>query len=159
SNYGAGAMPSQRPPGFFVGDHLALDFLNTSARPRGAVIDWLADGNDLISWLEQVGSLEASASARVREFKRDALDEVARQAQQFRQWLRGFVTVRMGKPLRATAAAVAPLNEMLARDNSFQKVEAAGRHAEDRRCLQLRTFHRWENPVELLDPIARAAAD
>ena len=68
-------------------------------------------------------------------------------------------TARMGKPFRAAAAALAPLNELLARDNSFQKVEAAGRHAEDGRCLQLRTSHRWENPVELLDPIARAAAD
>jgi hypothetical protein len=65
----------------------------------------------------------------------------------------------MGKPFRAAAAALAPLNELLARDNSFQKVEAAERHVEDGRCLQLRTSHRWENPVELLDPIARAAAD
>src|SRR5262249_33454471 len=147
------------PPAFFVGDHLALDFLNTSARPRGAVIDWLADGNDLVSWLEQVEAIEAPASARMRKSGRNALDEVARQARQFRQWLGGFVTARMGKPLRATAAAVAPLNELLARDNSFQKVEAARRDTEDGRRLQLRTVHRWENPEELLDPIAAAAAD
>src|SRR5262245_32832512 len=159
SNYRAGAMPSQRPPAFFVGDHLALDFLNTSARPRGAVIEWFADGNDLVSWLEQVGSIDAPASARMRESGRDALDEVAKQARQFRQWLRGFVTARMGKPLRATAAAVAPLNELLARDNSFQRVEAAGRGAEDGRRLLLRRVRRWENPGELLDPIAGAAAD
>ena len=65
----------------------------------------------------------------------------------------------MGKPLRATAAAVAPLNELLARDKSFQRVEAAGHDAEDGRRLQLRRVRRWENPRELLDPIAGAAAD
>jgi len=152
-------MTSNRPPAIFVGEHLALDFLNTTATPRGELIDWLADGNDLVSWLEQAGSIEAPAAARVRAFGRDALDEVAGQARQFRQWLRGFVTARMGKPLRATAAAVAPLNELLARDNSFQEVVAAGRHAGGGRRLRLRTVRRWENPQELLDPIAGAAAD
>src|SRR5260370_1447160 len=36
-------MPLDRPPPFFVGNHLALDFLNTIATPQGAVIDWLVD--------------------------------------------------------------------------------------------------------------------
>jgi predicted RNA-binding Zn ribbon-like protein len=152
-------MTSDRPPAFFVGDHLALDFLNTTATPRGALIEWLGDGNDLVGWLEQAGSVEPAAAERVREWGGDALDEVARQAREFRQWLRGFVTARMGKPLRATAAAVAPLNELLARDNSFLRVEAAGRDAEGGRRLLLRRAHRWESPGELLQPIAGAAAD
>ncbi len=152
-------MTSTRPPPFFVGEHLALDFLNTTATPRGALIEWLGDGNDLVSWLEQARAIEAAAAARIRESGSGALDEVARQARQFRQWLRGFVTARLGKPLRATVAAVAPLNELLARDKSFQRVEAAGRDAEDGRRLRLRRVHRWENPRELLHPIAGAAAD
>jgi predicted RNA-binding Zn ribbon-like protein len=65
----------------------------------------------------------------------------------------------MGKRLRATAAAVAALNEPLARDSGFQRVEAAGGDAEDRRRLLLRRVHRWESPGELLQPIAEAAAD
>jgi predicted RNA-binding Zn ribbon-like protein len=152
-------MTSDRPPPFFIGDHLALDFLNTTAMPRGELIEWLGDGNDLVSWLEQARALEAPVGARIREAGSAALDEVARQAKQFRQWLRGFVTARIGKPLRATAAAIAPLNELLARDNSFQRVEAAGRDAEEGRRLLLRRVHRWENPRDLLDPIATAAAD
>lgn len=80
------------------------------------------------------------------------------QAREFRQWLREFVTARMGKPLRATAAAVALLNELLARDSCFQRVEADGRDAEDGRRLLLRRVHRWERPGELLQPIAEAAA-
>src|SRR5262249_24220937 len=131
-------MTSNRPPAFFVGEHLALDFLNTTAAPRGAPVEWLGDGTDLDDWLEQAGSIEPAAAARIRESGSDALDEVARQAREFGQWLRGFVTARMGRPLRATAATVAPLNELLARDRSFPRVEAAGRDAEDGRRLVLR---------------------
>jgi predicted RNA-binding Zn ribbon-like protein len=148
-------MTTDRPPAFFVGDHLALDFLNTAATPRGTPVEWLRDGKDLVGWLEQARSIEPVAAARIRESGSDALDEVARQAREFRQWLRGFVTARMGKPLRATAAAVASLNELLARDRSFQRVE----DAEDGRRLLLRRVHRWESPGELLQPIAEAAAD
>ena len=106
-------MTSNRPPAFFVGEHLALDFLNTTATPRGTRIEWLGDGKDLVDWLEHARSIEPAAAARIRESGSDALDEVARQAREFRQWLREFVTARMGKTLRATAAAVAPLNELL----------------------------------------------
>src|SRR5258708_6492522 len=120
-------MTSNRPPAFFVGEHLALDFLNTAATPRGTRIEWLGDGKDLVDWLVQAESIEPAAAARIRESGSDPLDEVALQAREFRRWLREFVIARMGKPLRATAAAVAPLNELLARENSFQRVEVAGR--------------------------------
>ncbi|HVX10554.1 MAG TPA: ABATE domain-containing protein [Pirellulales bacterium] len=152
-------MTSDRPPPFFVADHLALDFLNTLATPQGAPIDWLRDGNDLIDWLKQAGTIERTDTANIREWDRDAVDEIARQAREFRQWLRAFVVARMGKPVRATAAALAPLNELLAAENSFQKVEAVGRGAGDRNGLLLRRGNRWREPRELLVPIAAAAAD
>jgi predicted RNA-binding Zn ribbon-like protein len=152
-------MTSNTPPAFFVGEHLALDFLNTTATPRGTRVEWLGDGKDLVNWLEQARSIESAAAARIRESGSDALDVVARQAREFRRWLRGFVTGRMGNPLRATVAAVASLNELLARDNSFQRAEAVERGAEDGRRLLLRRVHRWVSSAELLQPIAEAAAD
>jgi predicted RNA-binding Zn ribbon-like protein len=152
-------MTLTRPPAFLVGDHLALDFLNTLATPRQALTEWLGNGDDLVNWLERARAIERADAARIRESGSDALDKVAAQARHFRQWLRGFVTARMGKPLRATSAAVAPLNELLAGNSSFQRVEAAGRDTGDRRRLLLRRVHRWENPEELLVPIAEAAAD
>jgi predicted RNA-binding Zn ribbon-like protein len=148
-----------RPPAYFVGEHLALDFLNTTAMPRGAPIEWLEDGKDLVDWLERAGTIEPAAAARIGGSGGDALDEVARQAREFRRWLRAFVAARVGKPLRATTAAIAPLNELLARDRSFPQVEAAGRDAEGGRALVLRRVRRWESPGELLQPIAEAAAD
>ena len=152
-------MTLDKPPAFLVGDHLALDFLNSVARPQGAEIDWLGDGHELLDWLEQARAIESAAAARMRRSGRAALDDVARQARQFRQWLRKFVTARMGRPLHTTAAALAPLNEMLATDTSFEQVQAAGRDARPAHRLLLHRVRRWENPAELLEPIAVAAAD
>jgi predicted RNA-binding Zn ribbon-like protein len=148
-------MTSNRPPAFFVGEHLALDFLNTTATPGGVRIERLGDGKDLVDWLQEAGAIEAAPAARARDSGNGSLDEVARQAREFREWLRGFVTARRGKPLRTTAAALAPLNELLAGDNSFQRIEPVG----DGRRLLLRRVYRWESPGELLQPIAEAAAD
>jgi predicted RNA-binding Zn ribbon-like protein len=152
-------MTPTRPPAFFVGEHLALDFLNTVAVPRGQLIEWLADGNDLVAWLQQAGVFNPAAGARMRKLHRKSLDEVAHQAREFRQWLRGFVTARMGKPLRATTSALAPLNQLLARDRRVQRVELAGRDTEGGHRLRVQKVHRWQDPGELLDPIAAAAAD
>jgi predicted RNA-binding Zn ribbon-like protein len=122
-------------------------------------IGWLGGGDDLVSWLEEAGAIERAAAARIRESFGDALDGVAWEAREFRRWLRGFVAARMGKPLRATAAAVGPLNELLALNSSFLRLEAGRRDTEDGGRLRLRRVHRWENPEELLQPIAEAAAD
>ena len=152
-------MTSDRQPPFFVGEHLAIDFLNTVATPQGTLIDWLCDGSDLIAWLQQAGVIDAAAAARIRGSGRAALDEIAREAREFRQWLREFVTARMGRPLRATASSVAPLNDLLARGRTFQQVQPAANDADHGRRLLLRKVHRWEAPAELLEPIAAAAAD
>jgi hypothetical protein len=73
-------MTSNRPPASFVGEHLALDFLNTTATPRGVGIEWLGRGKDLVDWLEQAGAIEAAAAARIRESGGGRFDDVARQA-------------------------------------------------------------------------------
>jgi predicted RNA-binding Zn ribbon-like protein len=146
-------MVQERVPAFFVGNHPALDFLNTIATPQDAPVEWLTDGKDLVDWLQQAGMIGTEDVARFRGSKSAApLDEAARRAREFRGWLRRFVTRHMGKVLRATAD-VNPLNDLLAEDNSFRRVEAAGNR------LLLRRVQRWESAAELLQPIADAAAD
>jgi predicted RNA-binding Zn ribbon-like protein len=150
------SMPD-RPPPFFVGDHLALDFLNTIATPKDVPVEWLRDGPDLIDWLERANVIAADVAARFRQSKdQRALDGVAGRAREFRDWLRGFVTRHVGKPLaRGAAKALGPLNELLAGDASYPVVEAAG----GEQALRLRRVRRWEGPDELLHPVAEAAAD
>ena len=152
-------MPLDRPPPFFVGNHLALDFLNTIATPQGAVIDWLCDGQDLVRWLADARVIDPLIVARTRTWRRDSLEEAAGKAREFRNWLRTFVTARKGKPLRATAGSIAPLNELLARDKSFPQVEVAGRKTKTGHPLLLGRVRRWESPEELIDPLVDAAAD
>ena len=43
----------RRPPPIFVGDSPGLDFLNSIATPVDAPVDWIADGEGYVSWLEQ----------------------------------------------------------------------------------------------------------
>ena len=149
-------MPD-RPPPFFIADHLALDFLNSIASPKGVPVEWLRDGRDLVDWLEQSHVIASDVAARFRRSNdQRALDGVAGRAREFRDWLREFVARHMGKPLtKAAAKAVGPLNELLAGDTSYPVVEAAGRD----QALRLRRVRRWEGPDELLRPIAEAAAD
>ena len=149
-------MPD-RPSPFFIGDHLALDFLNSIASPRDVPVEWLRDGWDLVDWLEQANVIALDVVARFRASKdQRALDAVAAKAREFRDWLRGFVTRHMGKPLTPGAAkALGPLNELLAGDASYPVVEAAG----GEQALRLRRVRRWESPDELLHPVAEAAAD
>ena len=148
-------MPD-RPPPFFVGDHLALDFLNTVATPRDVPVEWLRDGRDLIDWLEMANVMPAHVAARFRRSKEQgALDRVAGRAREFRDWLRRFVTRHMGKPLTTGAAkALGPLNELLAADTSYPVVEAIGGN----QALRLRRARRWESPDELLHAVVEAAA-
>src|SRR5271168_3934870 len=108
------APMSNRPPPIFIADHLALDFLNSIASPKGVPIEWLRDGQDLVDWLEQTNLITPDVAVRFRRsHDQRALDSVAGQAREFRDWLRGFVTRHMGKPLTMGAAkALGPLNEL-----------------------------------------------
>lgn len=89
------------------------------------------------------------AAARIRESGSNAIDEVAQEVREFRRWLHEFVTVRMGKPLRAIDVAVAPLNESLAPYCVFPRVESAGRDDEDGWRLLLRRVRRRESSEAL----------
>ena len=84
-------MPVDRPPPYFVGNHLAIDFLNTIATPQGIVIDWLCDGQDLVRWLEDARVIDSLTAAKAKTWRRAALDDVAANAREFRDWLRKFV--------------------------------------------------------------------
>jgi predicted RNA-binding Zn ribbon-like protein len=140
-----------RPEPLFVGDHLAIDFLNTVATPEGGAIDWLTDGSDLIDWLARAGAIETEVAGRFRPDP--ALDRVAGEARALRDWLRGFVGRHEGHELSGDLAdELAPLNRLLARDDSHLRVETGAQ-------AQMRRVRRWTGPEQLLQPIAEAIAD
>src|SRR6516165_3531630 len=107
-----------RPPAMFIGGDPALDFLNSIGTPVDRVVEWLADGEDLMSWLEQADLVptEAAATIRANCFPGE-LDAVAAQARALREWFRAFIVAHRGRSLSSDALEeLGPLNRILERD-------------------------------------------
>lgn len=144
-----------RPDIFFVGNHLAMDFLNTIASPHGEPIEWLNTGNDLLNWLQHAGVINAKITKRFRSENARTLDNVAAEARVLREWLRSFVKQHAGKPFQPNILKeLEPLNQLLARDEIYFQIGAG-----DGNAPRMQTMRRWEKPEELLLPIAEAIGD
>lgn len=144
-------------PAMFVADSPGLDFLNSVATPVDAPLDWIADGEGLLAWLEQAQLVSTQV---LQGMRKDAmpgeLDRVAAQARDLREWFRGFVRAHKGKPLTsAVLDELAPLNRLLERDEGYELVipETGTGHG-----LQLQAMRRWKSPESVLLPIGLAMA-
>ncbi len=148
----------QRPPAILVGNARGLDFLNSIATPIDTPVDWIDDGEGLLSWLEQVQLVPAEELENIRALALPGeLDNVADQARNLREWFRGFVHRHKGRPLTTKALVqLEPLNRLLERDTAFSRIvpqpgSAAG-------PFELRMVRRWRTPEALLLPIGEALA-
>lgn len=157
---------ANRPPAFFVGDHLALDFLNSRSTPKGVWTEWLRDGGEFLDWLEQAGGIDARVASRFREDggNRLALDAIAGRARDLREWFRGFIGRHAGRELPGSAASeLGLLNELLAQGDTHPRIEARHEPADadpkDRRPLRLVGVRRWTTADQLLQPLAEAIAE
>jgi predicted RNA-binding Zn ribbon-like protein len=160
-------MAELRPAPFFIGADLALDFLNSIAAPRDQDIEWLSNGGDLVAWLEQAQAVPANVSAHFRAHAGlRALDAVAQQARELREWFRTFVRTHAGKPLgRRALRELAPLNQLLEQDEAYRQIEivppseGAERDGDRLQALRWQAERRWSSPKTLLFPIAEAMGD
>jgi predicted RNA-binding Zn ribbon-like protein len=159
-------VSNKLPPALFLADSRGLDFLNSIATPLDVPVDWISNGRDFLAWLEQSGTVSKAALAAVaRGAVPGELDAIAARARALREWFRGFVKKHQGKPLKRSALAeLAPLNQLLSRDESFWQIGAREHeHAGDRdgadAVLDLRMERRWRSADMLLLPIARALAE
>jgi len=154
-----GGQKTQRLPAIFIGGAPGLDFLNSIATPVDIPVDWIDDGEGLLSWLAEAGLVPAEALARIRARARPAeLDKVAAEARRLREWFRGFVRRHSGHPLTAAdLAELEPLNRLLAREDSFIRILPGPADADA--PLQLQTARRWQSAEALLLPIAQALAE
>lgn len=149
--------PSDRPPPMWLGDHLALDFLNSTGAPRGTAIEWIANGQDLVAWLAGAKALDPSDAERVRrQFSARDLDQTARDGVALREWFRGVL-----KRAKALGVASLPradidrLNGILTRGAAFQRIEKRGANGR----LHLVRGRAWGAAGDLLVPLATAMAD
>jgi predicted RNA-binding Zn ribbon-like protein len=143
-------------PALFLGDALALDFLNSVATPIDTPVDWIEDGQGLLRWLEQAGlvSRETLESLQAQALPGE-LDKVADQARNLREWFRAFVRAHKGKPLKPEALAeLEPLNRLLERDEGFGRVVT--RRTEAGEIFDFQPMRKWRSPEALLLPVGEA---
>lgn len=142
----------------FVGDAPGLDFLNSVATPADVTIDWIDDGEGLLSWLEQARLVPGDVLRKMRTpALRRELDKIADQSRGLREWFRGFVLKHKGHPLALTdLAELEPLNRLLGRDEAYYRIvlQPDGRPA----APGLQVARRWRSPEALLLPIAETLA-
>jgi predicted RNA-binding Zn ribbon-like protein len=153
---------SQRPPAIFVADALGLDFLNSVATPVDTEIDWIDDGVGLLVWLEQAQLVPSEVLETLRaQAMPGEFDNVAAQARSFREWFRGFVRQRKGRPLTSQdLGELEPLNRLLERDEGFGRIVPQHQDGDHGHAsgLKFRTMRRWRSPEALLLPIGEALA-
>jgi len=148
--------PPDPVPFVFVGNHRALDFVNTEVAVEGVPRELLGGLNDLAAWLVTAGALD-SASARKAAARWGGRRQGARAveaARELRTALRKLADAwDAGKP--APRGTVAMVNELLARGAGTSRIVSAvgGEGFAVERSLRL------EEPEDLLVPIAEAAAD
>jgi predicted RNA-binding Zn ribbon-like protein len=145
-------------PAIFVADAPGLDFLNSVATPVDEQVDWISNGEGLMSWLQQAGLVPDDALDAIRsQCTPDELDETAAKARGLREWFRVFVQKRKGRPLSARdLRELEPLNQLLERDEQHGEivVDSSGAAA----SFAFRTKRRWQSAESLLMPIAEALA-
>jgi predicted RNA-binding Zn ribbon-like protein len=149
---------SQKPPAVFVTDSAGLNFLNSIATPLDIEIDWIGDGEGLLAWLEQAHLVPEDVLTAMRKQAKPAdIDRVAAQARNLREWARTFLRERMAGRLKVVDVAdLEPLNQLLARDESFEQLVTHRRGKTT--TLELQRARRWRSPESLLLPIAEALA-
>src|SRR5580692_13011570 len=82
---------SSKPPAIFITDSVGLNFLNSVATPLDTQIDWLSDGEGLLSWLEHAHLVSKAVLDQMRKHaKPGEIDRVAAQARNLREWAREF---------------------------------------------------------------------
>lgn len=129
------------PP--MVGDHLALDLLNTEARSDGQAVDYWNSGDDVLRWLERHGAaLESWAGVIDRA-------ELLAQGRALRTLARRLIVERK----EVKASDVSGLNVYL---NAYLSAPHLERDSEGR--LALVCITRGESIALLLGPVAEATA-
>jgi len=137
----------------FVGNHLALDFLNTRPVQNGEPMELLSDFSALLRWFQAAGLLSSREMANLQ--RRSGASAIARQTleamREFRERLRKQVLAWEGGADvdRATAEE---LNRLMAAHPMLSKLQATGN------LPSLELWFEPRRPEDLFAPLAHSAA-
>ncbi|WP_202843057.1 CGNR zinc finger domain-containing protein [Luteimonas saliphila] len=135
------ASPGDTP---FVGDHPAMDLLNTRAREDGVPTDTWETGTDVIRWLTRLGIAPAAGAGRVDEA------ELLARARDLREQARKLIVARLQGKAGNPAGLNAHLHAYLGTP-SLRRDGAGG--------FALVRVARGDAVATLLGPVAEAVAD
>lgn len=127
-----------------VGDHLALDLLNTEAQSQGEPVDYWTSDEDVLRWLERQGVTTPFDGKR-----RKSPAGLLVQARELRGVARALVMARK----QGKAAATGGLNDYLHAHVSSPHLEADGKGG-----FTLARMPRGDAIATLLGPLAEAVA-
>lgn len=110
----------------FVGNHAAIDFLNTRFAPSGDAVETIGDGRAYLAWLISAGLLNEERAVRTgRLVGVKALDEAAAEARRVREWVRDWLARWRVRPAADYAEEIAALNKLLARETLTREMVRA----------------------------------
>ena len=146
------------PPADFepvrIGEHAALDFLNSVLAPAGETLDFLHDGASLVRWLANSGVLPGTAAAAAEAHTPRQLDQLAAQARELREWFRALVRRWAAGGVRTLRKAdIDRLNALMA-THPLTQVIVRGPAG-----LELRVQRDLAQPPALLAELAAVCAD
>lgn len=147
---------SNRQPPALVGDHVALDFLNSIAAPSGEMVDWIPNGPDFVAWLVGAKVIDPDdAEGVLSQFSSRELNETARDAIALREWFRDVLLQVKTTGIGAVSLTdIDRLNTVLAEGRFYQHIE----NVKDT-GLRLAAKRSWQKSDDLLAPLAVAMAD
>ena len=147
--------PKEWIDGFlFIGNHLALDFLNTKLVLAGSPKELLPDVDALVRWLVASGLLTRTKGKALAKTWRDTPQAgvLLRELLEFRERLRAVV-VRQEAGFSASNAFIAELNSLLKQHPGVIALQRKGEK------LGLETAFELEKPNDVWAPIAIAVAE
>ncbi len=138
----------------FVGNHPALDFLNTAPMEDGIPANRLVTYGDLVAWLEQAGLLTPEDARRAQALGSTSAGgrEALAQAIALRELLRGIVE-RLAAGAEPSAAAIGRLNATLRTESG-----ACSQVRRTENGFERVTRVRLDSPADVLAVLHRAVA-
>jgi predicted RNA-binding Zn ribbon-like protein len=152
-----GPAATSRPPlvnplvdPLFVGDHPAMDLLNTIVRLEGQLVDVWQSDDDVLHWLVRTGLLETKIASETKTASQFRPRDLLAAARRLRDVVRTLVVARKTKK----RLDLAPLNHFLNKGSSHLELTAT-------KGGGLSVVRRYDTatPEALLAPLAEAAAE
>jgi predicted RNA-binding Zn ribbon-like protein len=112
----------------FVGNHPAIDFLNTAFATDGEPVEMIENGKAYLEWLVTATLMKQPLATKLaRRFGAKALDDAAEEARKIREWARGWLSRWRASPNADYVEEMMVLNELLSRTTySHQLVATQG---------------------------------